>query len=669
MYLKKIVCENMGSILNLNINLGFDDNKLPKPLIFVGRNGAGKSTLISNIVDSLYEFSSDVFNDTVIKAGMGHKYYKIINYNQIHEGKNYMDVYLEYEGDDTKVKYCMKSGKRKFIDFCNENNIDIDANIQWNDDKNYKKTFLDQEYIQREFYNNTYCYFPPDRYEKPYWMNEQYANKLLKEQIKIEERFSNILGKPITINNIVEDNLKWLLDIIVDSRADLKINENLEFSFKGDVNELLLLSVAKLNIEKIMSDILGEEVYFTLNNRNYHGSRFIIKSSSTDKIIVPTLDSLSTGQLALFNIFSTIIRYSDLNDVNKSIHLSDIKGIVIIDEIELHLHSDLQREILPKLIKRFPKIQFIITSHSPLFLLGMKDEFSDEGFDLYQMPNGEKIDVERFSEFQNAYKYLCDTELHRKNIKNTIEKFSTKETLIITEGSTDWKHMCSALRKLNKSEEYKNKYDGLEDKFLKFEPLNSTKEYEIKIEMGKDSLVEMCRSFSKVKRNNKIIFIADRDDKNTNKALMCDNTTFKKWGNNVYSFIIPIPEHRVSTPDICIEHYYTDEEIKTIKKCGDTIERRLYIGNEFDEDGINHIEKKYCKNKNSCGKNKINIIEGSSKDRVISLDDTKENKTNYALSKTEFAEAILNEEEEFKDINFANFHLIFDIIKDILDNN
>ena len=72
----------------------------------------------------------------------------------------------------------------------------------------------------------------------------------------------------------------------------------------------------------------------------------------------------------MFNTFATIIRYADNNDINQSIHLDRITGIVVIDEIELHLHTKLQKEVLPRLIQLFPKVQFIITTHAPLFLLG-----------------------------------------------------------------------------------------------------------------------------------------------------------------------------------------------------------------------------------------------------------------------------------------------------------
>jgi predicted ATP-binding protein involved in virulence len=45
--------------------------------------------------------------------------------------------------------------------------------------------------------------------------------------------------------------------------------------------------------------------------------------------------------------------------------LTEIDGIVLIDEVELHLHPRWQREVLPRLTQVFPNLQFIVTTHSP----------------------------------------------------------------------------------------------------------------------------------------------------------------------------------------------------------------------------------------------------------------------------------------------------------------
>jgi len=52
--------------------------------------------------------------------------------------------------------------------------------------------------------------------------------------------------------------------------------------------------------------------------------------------------------------------------------LSKQPGIVIIDEVDAHLHPEWQRKIVELLRKRFPKIQFILTAHSPLVVAGCR---------------------------------------------------------------------------------------------------------------------------------------------------------------------------------------------------------------------------------------------------------------------------------------------------------
>ena len=59
------------------------------------------------------------------------------------------------------------------------------------------------------------------------------------------------------------------------------------------------------NTEKLMSAILGQEVMFRMGNRSNKGRRLSI-CNKQGMVLVPSLDALSTGQLALFNLFSSI---------------------------------------------------------------------------------------------------------------------------------------------------------------------------------------------------------------------------------------------------------------------------------------------------------------------------------------------------------------------------
>lgn len=53
---------------------------------------------------------------------------------------------------------------------------------------------------------------------------------------------------------------------------------------------------------------------------------------------------------------------------------SKLEGIVLLDEIDLHLHPTWQRRIVPILRRVFPKLQFVVTTHSPLVLTGFARE-------------------------------------------------------------------------------------------------------------------------------------------------------------------------------------------------------------------------------------------------------------------------------------------------------
>lgn len=81
------------------------------------------------------------------------------------------------------------------------------------------------------------------------------------------------------------------------------------------------------------------------------------------------LNTLSDGYSAVMNILTELI----LRMEKKSSHFYDVQGIVLIDEIETHLHIDLQKKILPFLTAFFPKIQFIVTTHSPFVLTSVKN--------------------------------------------------------------------------------------------------------------------------------------------------------------------------------------------------------------------------------------------------------------------------------------------------------
>ena len=89
------------------------------------------------------------------------------------------------------------------------------------------------------------------------------------------------------------------------------------------------------------------------------------------------LDQLSEGEKTLLMLVVDIARrLAILNPsiTNPSELLEKGTGIILIDEIDLHLHPQWQRIVIPSFRKTFPKCQFIVTTHSPQVLSGVNRE-------------------------------------------------------------------------------------------------------------------------------------------------------------------------------------------------------------------------------------------------------------------------------------------------------
>jgi predicted ATP-binding protein involved in virulence len=55
-------------------------------------------------------------------------------------------------------------------------------------------------------------------------------------------------------------------------------------------------------------------------------------------------------------------------DIGEAVPLEDMEGMVLIDELDLHLHPMWQVRLVPILKRLFPRMQFIVTTHSPMLL-------------------------------------------------------------------------------------------------------------------------------------------------------------------------------------------------------------------------------------------------------------------------------------------------------------
>uniref|UniRef100_B8HSX3 SMC domain protein n=1 Tax=Cyanothece sp. (strain PCC 7425 / ATCC 29141) TaxID=395961 RepID=B8HSX3_CYAP4 len=86
-----------------------------------------------------------------------------------------------------------------------------------------------------------------------------------------------------------------------------------------------------------------------------------------------TINQLSDGEKCLLAMVGDIARRLAIANPGLENPLEG-EGVVLIDEIELHLHPAWQRQIIPALTRTFPNCQFICTTHSPQVLSELKPE-------------------------------------------------------------------------------------------------------------------------------------------------------------------------------------------------------------------------------------------------------------------------------------------------------
>ena len=111
-----------------------------------------------------------------------------------------------------------------------------------------------------------------------------------------------------------------------------------------------------------------------------------IKAIEWNSDIKQPIVKLANGDVRQFDVLSDGYRYLILlagelatrsfilNKHQGETILEKINGMVVIDEFGIHLHPSLQSEALTNLQKTFPNVQFIISTHTPLLLNGLKRE-------------------------------------------------------------------------------------------------------------------------------------------------------------------------------------------------------------------------------------------------------------------------------------------------------
>ncbi|MCP4146846.1 MAG: AAA family ATPase [bacterium] len=100
---------------------------------------------------------------------------------------------------------------------------------------------------------------------------------------------------------------------------------------------------------------------------------YIEKAENGDLLAPISFGALSAGSRSIIALVGDMIieLYQHQPEI---VNPADLEGIILIDELDIHLHAKWQREFVLTLTETFPKIQFIASTHSPIPLLGAPRE-------------------------------------------------------------------------------------------------------------------------------------------------------------------------------------------------------------------------------------------------------------------------------------------------------
>lgn len=179
------------------------------------------------------------------------------------------------------------------------------------------------------------------------------AQKKANASSELKDAFSNALNPGIDFSS----SLAWFIE-----RAT---QEALEALQKKDMNHTLPdLSAVRMAISKALGDY--DEPFIG----DTPPALFIRRKSDTSQQF--RIEELSDGYRTMLALVMDLARRMAV--ANKHVQwpkgqtVLHSPGVVLIDEVELHLHPSWQQSILPTLMEIFPNVQFIVTTHSPQVL-------------------------------------------------------------------------------------------------------------------------------------------------------------------------------------------------------------------------------------------------------------------------------------------------------------
>ncbi|HCA21470.1 MAG TPA: ATP-binding protein [Lachnospiraceae bacterium] len=328
--LNRLNITGFRGLSNVNIDLG------GKSAVFFGVNGAGKTSVLRGI-NLLY---ASIINKVVNRKELRQQYN--IELNDIRYGKPFAKIqgdFLVNTGEKSSVIYERgmerRTGKRTHT----KENLDIIA------------ASIQESYLNDEKQESI-----------PIFVNYG-TNRLVLDiplRIRTHHEFDVYSAYEKAIENRIDFRtfFEWYRNQ-EDSENAVKV-QNKDFDYEDHS-----LAAVRLAIMAMLPEF-----------RNIHITRkprlaMVVEKEGMNL----NVSQLSDGEKCALALFGDLAKRLSLANPNLQNPLLG-EGVVLIDEIELHMHPSWQRMILGVLRSTFPNVQFIITTHSPIVLSEVDDSYN-----------------------------------------------------------------------------------------------------------------------------------------------------------------------------------------------------------------------------------------------------------------------------------------------------
>jgi len=353
MILRTILLKNYRNFEEYSLDFG------KKITMLIGRNGMGKTNLISSMVQAMsFIFSKqrDMPQTEFIRSSdQGVRPFAVMDARFTED--NQYPLYIRAKAE-----------------------ISDEIELKWGLEQDGRKSGLKDSKF-REAYLQFWAYYN-GRGEKPLlaFFSDGFPHKNTRISFSMKERLKSGVPLPANTGYYQWDQDQSCVEIwkryFIQQWLNNRLNHDIKKAAYVDAIVMALCGFSKpMNQNQENWEMEIENLFVEMRDGS---GVLMVKFAGKDS---PTpFDNLPQGYNRIFSMVLDLASRSYLLNGN-----CNPEGIVFIDEIELHLHPTVAISILQRLRRSFEKLQFIVSTHSPLVITNFNQQGDEDDFRLYQL--------------------------------------------------------------------------------------------------------------------------------------------------------------------------------------------------------------------------------------------------------------------------------------------